>query len=167
MGTILEFVITAPLIIQIVLGVLLVLTAIFAVAFLMRAVRMVFILSNFLRDLRAVNDHRKQNLESTFSINTTFSHLWKEYRDTLHQQQEFEPNGKLRTTIFRSTVPASIIFTNDVIVDNATCHRILQASSRHLHRCGHHRNVLGTYSVGSRPSKFPTIRPWFAKASKN
>ena len=117
MSTILEFVITAPLIIQIVLGVLLALTAIFAVAFLMRAVRMMFILSNLLIELRSINDHRKQNLESTFQINTTFSHLWKEYMDTLHHQHEYEPNGKLMATILRSTVPASIIFTNDVIVD--------------------------------------------------
>ena len=117
MNVILEFVIAAPLIIKLVFGVLSVLTALFSVIFVIRAACSVFLLKRLSTSLNAINGRKEQALELAFSINSTFSHLWKEYRDTLHEQQEFLPNGRLQATILRSTVPASMIFTNDVIVD--------------------------------------------------
>ena len=117
MRSLLEFVIDAPLIIKAVTGVLLLLSALFIAIFLTRAMRSLAVLTNSSTSLKAIRGREEQALESSFSINGTFSHLWREYKDTLHEQQEYEPDGRRRVVVLRSTVPASMVFTNDVIVD--------------------------------------------------
>src|SRR5271166_5005068 len=117
MTNVLEFVVGAPLIIKAVMGILLLLSALFVVIFLTRAMRSMAVLTTLSTSLKALKGREEPTLESAFSINGTFSHLWREYKDTLHQQQEYGPDGRLRAVVLRSTVPASMIFTNDVIVD--------------------------------------------------
>lgn len=112
-----EFVVAAPFIVKAVSVVLLFLSALFIFIFFTRALRSLYLLTKLSTDLQTIKDRREEALESAFSINKTLAHLWKEYKDTLHRQQEYEANGNPRPVVLRSTVPASMIFTNDVIVD--------------------------------------------------
>ena len=58
------------------------------------------------------------DLDDIFSGSKELEHLWQEYRDTLHQQTELDPqSGKVRVVQNRQTVPAEVYFKSDVIVD--------------------------------------------------
>jgi hypothetical protein len=117
MGHVLEFIIAAPSIIKAASAALLVLTALFVVLFLAPAVRVRNLLKKLSRSLLAADGRKAQALEAAFSVDPKFSRLWREYQDTLHKQLEFDPNGKPRAAVLRSTLPASMIFTNEVIVE--------------------------------------------------
>lgn len=58
------------------------------------------------------------DLDDIFNGSKELEHLWQEYRDTLHQQTELDPqSGKIRVVQNRQTVPAEVYFKSDVIVD--------------------------------------------------
>ncbi|WP_297444157.1 anti-phage ZorAB system protein ZorA [Acidocella sp.] len=58
-------------------------------------------------------------LDQAFSGQKALSHLWKEYRDTLHQVVEVDAETHTRQpAVFRATIPASVIFTPEAIVDS-------------------------------------------------
>ena len=59
----------------------------------------------------------EKSLKSAFSVDKTLAHLWREYADTLHRQQEFGVAGKQAVDVLRSTVPANSVFTTEAIVD--------------------------------------------------
>ena len=156
-----EFVIDAPLIIKAVTGVLLLLSALFIAIFLTRAMRSLAVLTN-LKKLKAISGPKEQALESSFSINRTFSHLWREYKDTLHQQQEYEPNGRRRADVLRSTVPASMVFTNDVIVDTPLATEFF----RHLPGIFTGVGIIGTFwgiIEGLQAFRISDNPTWFAQ----
>ena len=117
MTSVVEFLISAPLILKAVSAVLLLFSVVFVLVFVGRGLRVWFVLSDVLTKLQRVDARREQSLEGVFAGNHTFSHLWKEYKDTLHRQQDFDPNGRPQVVVLRSTVPAAMVFTNEIIVD--------------------------------------------------
>jgi hypothetical protein len=112
-----ELVAATPVTTLVIGFILLVLTTFFLVIFLARAVVLIAKLSKIALTLASLKSPRKQALEQVFAADKTLAHLWREYADTLHRQQEFGGSGREALDILRSTVPASSIFTTDTIVD--------------------------------------------------
>ena len=71
--------------------------------------------------INGLKQHKKdpnKNLESLFKDCETLSHLWAEYRDTLHEQKRLNNiTGNYEVAAIRSTVPAEVYFKTDVVVD--------------------------------------------------
>lgn len=141
MSSILQFAIAAPLIIQLVMGALLLLITLFICIFLTRSLHSWFILARLSARLKNVRGDKQQSLEETFSPNKMFLHLWREYKDTLHQQKEYDSEGTLKVIALRSTVPASLIFTNDTIVDTPVAAEFF----RHLPGIFTGVGIIGTF----------------------
>ena len=118
MADLIHSMIAAPFIVIAVSAVLIFLFAVFVAIFCVRAMHSIFSLSQISTKLKGIKGGRKdQALEAIFADDDTFSHLWKEYKDTLHRQQEFDDEGKPKPVVLRSTIPAAMVFTTEIIVD--------------------------------------------------
>jgi hypothetical protein len=68
-------------------------------------------LGRVLRRLRKAEDG-KTDFSKIFSTDRTLAHLWREYRHTLHEQKEINPQtGQQEIAAFRATVPAETFFS--------------------------------------------------------
>jgi hypothetical protein len=99
-----------------------------------------------LRSLRAalVQCADKDSLEgfkTVFSTDVKLAHLWKEYEDSLHLQQQ-ERDGRLVTVAVRATVPAEIYFNNQFVVDS----RLRIEFFKHLPGLFTGVGIIGTFS---------------------
>lgn len=60
-----------------------------------------------------------KSLEAAFKTDRLLQHLWKEYRDTLHPEREFDAQqNQYVVKRYRATVPAEAVFSTQAIVDN-------------------------------------------------
>lgn len=99
------------------------------------------------RAVRELDDVRQQNagiitkdeLRQVFSA-TFFASAWNGFRDTLHEQYDYQ-GGQRSLVSIRSTLPAEAIFSPIVGGCPTQC-RILQALAGHPDRYRHHRNLL-------------------------
>jgi hypothetical protein len=118
MSAIIDFILGAPLIIKVVIGVLIWLAVMFVFLFVIKAIYIWIQLSVLSNKLHGIKETTDGIFAATFSGNKLIAHLWKEYRDTLHEQREFDPEGKLKPIVLRSTIPAAAIFTTETLVDS-------------------------------------------------
>ncbi|MGD0186334.1 MAG: hypothetical protein ABSC25_13940 [Roseiarcus sp.] len=88
MTAIIDFVLGAPFIIKVVIGVLVLLAVMFIFLFLIRAIYIWIQLSILANKLRSIKDPSDQNIAVAFASSKLLTHLWSEYRDTLHEQRE-------------------------------------------------------------------------------
>jgi biopolymer transport protein ExbB/TolQ len=140
---VLNFVLVAPIIIKIVASVLLILTIAFIVVFVIRAVWFWFQLRGVVRHLRRLKRTEERDPAPIFARNKTLSHLWTEYRHTLHEQREFDPNtGAFKPAVLRSTVPAAMVFTTETLVDS----RLATEFFKHLPGLFTGVGIIGTFS---------------------
>jgi len=114
-----DFIVGAPFIIQMVAGVLLFLATFFLVRFVIPAAFIWFRLRGVVRRLRRLKRTEDRDPTPIFARGKTLTHLWTEYWDTLHEQREFDPaEGAFKPPVQRSTVPAAMVFTTEVLVDS-------------------------------------------------
>jgi hypothetical protein len=118
MNQAIELLTGAPIIILVIGFLLLFLMAFFLVIFMVRAAVLAIRLRKVAASLAAITKPKEQALKLVFGVDTTLAHLWNEYADTLHRQQDFSTEGRHPVDILRSTVPATTIFTTDAIVDS-------------------------------------------------
>jgi hypothetical protein len=114
----LDFFFRMPLYIQGVVWILLLLFDVFIVMFIGAAIQTGLRLSKALKHLADPALQGPVDLEAAFSGSRTLSHLWAEFRETLHEEKVPDPaTGLYRIAALRSTLPAEAFFTPAVIVD--------------------------------------------------
>ena len=142
MNPVIDFVVGAPFIIQLVAGTLATLTAFFVARFVIPAFFLLFRLRGVVRRLRRLKRTENRDPTSIFTRGKTLTHLWTEYRDTLHEQREFDPAaGAFKPTVLRSTVPAAMFFTTDALVDS----RLATEFFKHLPGLFTGVGIIGTF----------------------
>ena len=82
-----------------------------------------------------------EGFKAVFSADVKLAHLWKEYEDSLHLQQQ-ERDGRLVTVAVRATVPAEIYFNNQFVVDS----RLRIEFFKHLPGLFTGVGIIGTFS---------------------
>lgn len=137
-----DFVRTAPIIIQIVSGVLFFFMILFVFRFLIPAIWMRLQLSAIIRRLRRIKRTKDRDLTPIFAQSRTLSHLWTEYQHTLHKQGEHNQAAGEAAVILRSTVPAGTIFTAESLVDS----RLATEFFKHLPGLFTGIGIIGTFS---------------------
>jgi hypothetical protein len=77
---------------------------------------------------------------AVFSIDNRLSHLWTEFRESLHDQEE-ERDGQMVVAKSRSTVPAEIYFSTQAVVDG----RLRTEFFKHLPGLFTGIGIIGTF----------------------
>jgi len=138
-----EFIQMAPLIIQIVVATLFLFNLFFLTRFVVPAIWIWCRLRGVIRRLRLLKGTEIRDPAPIFARGKTLSHLWTEYRETLHEQREFDPNtGTFKPTVLRSTVPAAMVFTAETLVDS----RLATEFFKHLPGLFTGVGIIGTFS---------------------
>lgn len=142
MKPVIDLIVGAPFIIQMVAGTLAFLAAFFVALFVIPAVFILFRLRGVVRRLRRLKRTDDRDPTPIFARGKTLTHLWTEYRDTLHEQREFDPAaGVFKPTVLRSTVPAVMVFTTEVLVDG----RLATEFFKHLPGLFTGVGIIGTF----------------------
>jgi hypothetical protein len=137
-----EFIETAPIVIQAVAGVILVFVLLFLLRFIVPGVWIWFRLRGVARRLRRLRKTDDRNPAAIFGRSRTLSHLWTEYEETLHEQRAFDPEaGTLKPAVLRSTVPAAMVFTTETLVDS----RLATEFFKHLPGLFTGAGIIGTF----------------------
>ncbi len=103
---------------QIIAIILIILAGAFLLFFAIPFVKTKSSLKRAIKGLKQLKKDPDPNLESLFAECDTLSHLWAEYKDTLHEQKSRNPEtGEFAVVRIRATVPAEVYFKTDVIVD--------------------------------------------------
>jgi hypothetical protein len=132
-----------PLIIQIVVATLFLFILIFVIRFVVPAIWIWYRLRRVARRLRLLKGTEIRDPAPIFARSKTLSHLWTEYRETLHEQRECDPStGTLKPTVLRSTVPAAMVFTAETLVDS----RLATEFFKHLPGLFTGVGIIGTFS---------------------
>lgn len=77
-----------------------------------------FKLNQAVRDLRGAVKSDPKTFATIFERDKKLAHLWREYEETLHGQKELNSQtGTYEVTKYRSTVPAEVFFSREVLVD--------------------------------------------------
>ena len=77
-----------------------------------------FKLNQAIRALRKAVKKEPKTFASIFEQDKKLSHLWREYEETLHGQKELNSQtGTYEVMKYRSTVPAEVFFSREVLVD--------------------------------------------------
>lgn len=124
-------------------GFLLFLTLIFLALFLVPGVLHWFRLGAIQRVMTrsASKKNSAAEFKQAFSKDKALAHLWKEYQDSLHFQQE-DRDGQVVITAVRATVPAEIYFNSQVVVDS----RLRTEFFKHLPGLFTGIGIIGTFS---------------------
>ena len=142
MKPVIDFIMEAPFIIQMVAGILVFLAAFFVFRFVLPAVFNLFRLRRVVRRLRRLTRTEDRDPTPIFERGKTLTHLWAEYRDTLHEQREFDPAaGVFKPPVLRSTVPAAMVFTTEALVDS----RLATEFFKHLPGLFTGVGIIGTF----------------------
>lgn len=113
------FISDAPLLLQGVASALLLFVVLFLVWFLIPACWLWLSLSSVARGLQQLRRKGEQDPAPIFARSKRLAHLWAEYEDTLHEQRAFDSGtGTMGPAVRRATVPASVIFTNETLIDS-------------------------------------------------
>lgn len=77
-----------------------------------------FKLNQTVRALRETVKKDPKTFATIFERDKKLAHLWREYEETLHGQKELNSQtGTYEVTKYRSTVPAEVFFSREVLVD--------------------------------------------------
>jgi len=82
-----------------------------------------------------------EELKRCFDIDQRLAHLWKEYQDSLHRQEELR-GGRNVLVAVRATVPAETYFSTQVVVDS----RLKTEFFKHLPGVFTGLGIIGTFS---------------------
>ena len=105
-----------PLHTAIIGGVLAFLIVLFLSLFLIPAVWQSVKLSRYTKRLRRADTKDLEALSALFKGDRILSHLWEEFRDTLHEQKDLDAQGTYQVTAIRQTVPAETYFSEQILV---------------------------------------------------
>lgn len=120
---------------------LFVLTLFFVVFFLMRGTWLRVKLWRLTRRLRK-SKTTTTDFSKIFSLDKTLAHLWREYRHTLHEQRNINPQtGSQELIALRATVPAETFFNTQTLVDN----RLRTEFFKHLPGICTGLGIIGTF----------------------
>jgi hypothetical protein len=130
-----------PLSVRVIGAFLFILTVIFVVIFLVRGLLLRFKLWRLLWRLRKAAP-TTTNFETLFSLDRTFSHLWREYSHTLQKQSAVDPQtGSQHLVAIRATTSADTFFNSHSIVDN----RLRTEFFKHLPGICTGLGIIGTF----------------------
>ncbi len=118
-----------------------VLLLVFIFRFFLPGVRLLLCLRKVRSQLKSSGQDRLADLQSFFAIDDTLKHLWKEFRDTLHEQRE-ERHGELVTVAWRATTPAASFFNGQSVIDD----RLKTEFFKHLPGIFTGLGIIGTFS---------------------
>jgi hypothetical protein len=137
-----EFIETASIVIQAVAGVILLFALLFLLRFIIPGLWIWVRLRSVVRRLRRLRKTDDRDAAPIFARSRTLSHLWTEYKDTLHEQRAFDPEtGTLKPAVLRSTVPAAMVFTTETLVDS----RLATEFFKHLPGLFTGVGIIGTF----------------------
>jgi hypothetical protein len=121
---------------------LFVLTLFFVVFFLMRGIWLRFKLWRLAGRLRRSKSTTTVDFSKIFSLDRTLAHLWREYRHTLHEQRNTNPQtGSQELVALRATVSAETFFNPQTLVDN----RLRTEFFKHLPGVCTGLGIIGTF----------------------
>src|SRR5262249_37062657 len=87
-------------------------------------------------------DAKVPKLERAFAIDRLLSHLWQEYRHTLHEQRAVDAKSGSQEVIgIRATVPAETFFNSQAVVDG----RLRVEVFKHLPGICTGLGIIGTF----------------------
>ena len=89
----------------------------FFIRFVLSAIRVRRELHQVLLQLEEPGANQANEIGAIFANTRIMKPLWREYADSLHEQIEIDPISKEEKLRRRSTVPASVFFRPDIIVD--------------------------------------------------
>lgn len=118
-----------------------VLLLVFIFRFTFPGVRLLLRLRKVRSQLKSSGRESPADLQSFFEIDDTLKHLWKEFRETLHEQRE-EHNGELVTVAWRATTPAASFFNGQSVIDD----RLKTEFFKHLPGIFTGLGIIGTFS---------------------
>lgn len=136
-----DILVNAPIVMQVVAGILIVLFLAFVVFFLFPAIQLASRLGAVLKQLRQSQSTNPAELQKTFERDNELAHLWREFRDTLHGQRE-ERGGQLVVVAHRATAPAESFFNSQNVVDG----RLRTEFFKHLPGIFTGIGIIGTFS---------------------
>jgi hypothetical protein len=97
-------------------GILAFVVLLFVVLFLVPAFYQSWKLGRFTKRLEQADGKNLDALSEIFKGDNLLAHLWKEFRDTLHEQKDLDAGGNFRITAIRQTVPAETYFSEQILV---------------------------------------------------
>lgn len=99
-------------------GILVFFVLLFIIRFLIPAIYQNWKLGRYTKNVEAMDEIHLDGLSELFSNDKILDHLWKEFRDTLHEQKDLDASGKYNTTAIRQTVPAEMYFSEQMLVNS-------------------------------------------------
>lgn len=97
-------------------GILVFFVLLFVIRFLIPAIHQNWKLGSYTKKVEEVDKAHLDGLSELFSKDKILDHLWKEFRDTLHEQKDLDASGTYHTTAIRQTVPAEMYFSEQMLV---------------------------------------------------
>jgi hypothetical protein len=97
-------------------GILAFVFILFLALFLVPALYQSWKLGRFKKRLEKADGKDLDELSELFKSDKILSHLWKEFRDTLHEQKDLDASGSYQITAIRQTVPAETYFSEQILV---------------------------------------------------
>jgi hypothetical protein len=138
-----HFLTEAPIQLQIVAGAIGFFLILFTFVFFLPGLWLWFQLVRAVQRLRRIKREGSTDPAGAFAHNRTLTHLWSEYKDTLHEQRTFDPaTGTLAPVVLRATVPSAVIFTAETVVDS----RLRTEFFKHLPGIFTGVGIIGTFS---------------------
>jgi hypothetical protein len=139
----LTLLIAAPIQLQIVAGAIVFFLLLFIFLFFLPGLWLWIQLRRTVYQLRRIQREGGSDPARAFAHNRTLKHLWAEYKDTLHEQRVFDPaTGTLTPVVLRATVPATVIFAAETVVDS----RLRTEFFKHLPGIFTGVGIIGTFS---------------------
>lgn len=111
-----RFVADLPIHSEVIAGALLLLFFSFVFLFFIPAILQNAKLGRILRLLERVDAKNLNAISEVFKRDAILSHLWAEFRDTLHVQKDLNAQGVYEITGIRQTVPAETYFSEQILV---------------------------------------------------
>lgn len=97
-------------------GILVFFALLFLALFLIPAIKQWLKLGRYTKKVEGVDEAHLDGLSELFGKDKMLAHLWKEFRDTLHEQKDLDASGTYHTTAIRQTVPAEMYFSEQMLV---------------------------------------------------
>lgn len=137
-----EVLLELPFAAQVVAGLLLVLFLWFLIRYFLFGIVQRVTLGQKVRKLRALKSKDPSEFAKVFATNKRLAHLWREYQETLHPQKELNSQtGSYEVLRYRSTIPAEVIFSREVLVDTVVASEFF----RHIPGIFTGLGIIGTF----------------------
>src|SRR6185437_5152033 len=106
-----------PIHVYVVASLLALSVVLFILLFLIPGFRQIWVLRRVVAGLRRFKG-KSSALDSLFQDNKVLTHVWNEFKETLHGQKELNSSsGQFEVVVERSTIPAEAFFSTETRVD--------------------------------------------------